>query len=46
MKILHILSQRPDSTGSGYYIQNIIRLAEKGGHQNYLLAALPAGAKP
>ena len=43
MKILHILSQRPDSTGSGYYIQNIIRLAEKAGHQNYLLAALPVG---
>jgi glycosyltransferase involved in cell wall biosynthesis len=43
MKILHILSQRPDSTGSGYYLQNIIRLAEKAGHRNYLLAALPVG---
>jgi glycosyltransferase involved in cell wall biosynthesis len=43
MKILHILSQRPDSTGSGYYIQNIIRLAEKAGHRNHLLAALPLG---
>ena len=43
MKILHILSQRPDSTGSGYYLQNIVRLAEKAGHRNYLLAALPRG---
>ena len=43
MKILHILSQRPDSTGSGYYIQNIIGQAEKAGHENYLLAGLPHG---
>ena len=43
MKIMHILSQRPDSTGSGYYLQNIVRLAEKAGHRNYLLAALPLG---
>ncbi len=43
MKILHILSQRPDSTGSGYYIQNIIRRAEKAGYCNHLLAALPLG---
>ena len=41
MKILHILSQRPDSTGSGYYVQNVIRLAARAGHYNYLLAALP-----
>ena len=43
MKILHILSQRPDSTGSGYYLQNIVRLAEQAGHRNFLLAALPLG---
>ena len=43
MKILHILSQRPDSTGSGYYLQNIVRLAEQAGHRNYLLSALPLG---
>jgi glycosyltransferase involved in cell wall biosynthesis len=43
MKILHILSQRPDSTGSGYYLQNIVRLAEQAGHRNYLLSALPFG---
>jgi glycosyltransferase involved in cell wall biosynthesis len=43
MKILHILSQRPDSTGSGYYLQNIVGRAERAGHRNYLLAALPLG---
>lgn len=43
MKILHILSQRPDSTGSGYYLQNIVGRAERAGHRNYLLAALPRG---
>ncbi len=46
MKILHILSQRPDSTGSGYYIQNMIRLAARAGHQNHLIAGVPAREKP
>jgi len=26
IRILHIISQRPDSTGSGFYLQNMIRL--------------------
>lgn len=46
MNILHILSQRPDSTGSGYYIQNMIRLAARAGHQNYLIAGVPAHEEP
>ncbi len=46
MKILHILSQRPDSTGSGFYIQNMIRLAAEAGHQNYLIAGLPEKDEP
>ncbi|WP_028581470.1 glycosyltransferase family 4 protein [Desulfogranum japonicum] len=41
MKILHLLSQRPDFTGSGIYLQNIIRMAEKKGHRNYLIAGVP-----
>ena len=39
MKILHLLSQRPDSTGSGIYLQAIIEQAASHGHGNYLLAA-------
>jgi hypothetical protein len=40
MKILHLLSQRPDSTGSGIYVQAMIREAAKQGIDNYLLAGL------
>jgi len=43
MRILHVLSQRPDSTGSGIYIRAMIREAIKKGHKNYLLAGLPKG---
>ena len=42
MKILHLLSQRPDFTGSGIYLQNIISEAHKRGHQNFLIAGVPA----
>lgn len=40
MKILHVLSQRPDSTGSGIYIQAMIREATALGYENFLVAGL------
>ncbi|MDA3885795.1 MAG: glycosyltransferase family 4 protein [Candidatus Delongbacteria bacterium] len=40
LKILHILSQRPDSTGSGYYIQAMLKESEENEHDNFLLAGL------
>lgn len=40
MKILHLLSQRPDSTGSGYYIQAMLKQSEENQHDNFLLAGL------
>jgi len=43
MKILHVLSQRPDSTGSGIYLQAMLREGTKQGCANYLLAGLPKG---
>lgn len=46
MKILHLLSQRPECTGSGVYLQNVIDLARRAGHQNMLLAGIPAGPAP
>lgn len=46
MRILHLLSQHPESTGSGFYIQNVIRQAESSGHQNYLLAGISNNQKP
>lgn len=38
MRILHLLSQHPESTGSGFYIRNVISQSEAAGHENYLLA--------
>jgi len=46
MKILHLLSQRPECTGSGVYLQNIIDQARSAGHRNMLLAGIPAGPAP
>ncbi|KJS02481.1 MAG: hypothetical protein VR65_05325 [Desulfobulbaceae bacterium BRH_c16a] len=40
MKILHLLSQHPESTGSGFYLQNVIRQAAATGHQNFLVAGI------
>lgn len=38
LKILHVLSQRPDSTGSGIYIRAMICQSAKRGFENFLLA--------
>ena len=45
MKILHIISQRPDSTGSGVYLQAILANAFSAGHDNFLIAALQDNIK-
>ena len=39
LKILHLLSQRPDSTGSGIYGQAMIREATACGEDNYKVAS-------
>jgi glycosyltransferase involved in cell wall biosynthesis len=46
MKILHLLSQRPDSTGSGIYLQAMLREGAKQGYRNFLIAGLPEGEAP
>lgn len=46
MKILHILSQYPDSTGSGIYLQAILRQARKRQHINDLIAAINSNRRP
>ena len=46
MKILHLLSQRPEATGSGIYLQAMIREAARRGHENFLLAGVPLGEDP
>lgn len=40
LKILHVLSQRPDSTGSGIYVQAMLREASSCGYDNFLVAGL------
>ncbi len=46
LNILHLLSQRPDSTGSGIYIQAMLREAANRGHSNFLLAGIASGQVP
>jgi glycosyltransferase involved in cell wall biosynthesis len=40
LRILHILSQRPDSTGSGIYLQAMVREAAARGHANFMIAGI------
>ncbi len=46
MNILHVISQHPASTGSGIYLQNLLRQAVAAGHRNFLVAGITAGAIP
>ena len=46
IKILHLLSQRPDSTGSGIYVQAMLREADARGHNNYLVAGIQSKRSP
>ncbi len=43
IKILHVISQRPDSTGSGIYLQAILKQSARSGYDNALVAAIQAG---
>lgn len=40
LKILHLLSQRPDSTGSGFYLQAMLRESLLCKHENFLVAGI------
>lgn len=46
MRILHVISQRPEQTGSGIYMQSIIRESIKREHENFLLAGIPKNDYP
>ncbi len=46
MKILHILSQKPEATGSGIYVTAMIKNAAARGHENYLIAGVPRDFEP
>lgn len=42
MKILHIISQKPDFTGSGKYVQEMILQGRAKGHEPFLVAGVSA----
>ena len=44
IKVLHVISQRPDSTGSGIYLQAMLRQTADRGYTNYLIAGLQSGS--
>lgn len=46
MNILHVISQHPESTGSGIYLQNLLRQAAAAGHRNVLVAGVTGDCLP
>lgn len=46
MRILHLLSQHPESTGSGIYLRQVIRRAAAAGHCNGLVAGVSGAMTP
>ena len=44
MNILHVISQHPASTGSGIYLQNLLRQAVAANHRNFLVAGVTTGS--
>ena len=43
LKILHVIGQRPEMTGSGICLEALIRESRKRGFSNYRVAGVPAG---
>lgn len=41
MKILHLIGQRPELTGSGVVLQALAKHASHSGHENFLVAGVP-----
>ncbi|PIP36519.1 MAG: glycosyl transferase family 1 [Desulfobacterales bacterium CG07_land_8_20_14_0_80_52_14] len=46
MRILHLLSQRPEATGSGIYVRAMMEHARRKGHTNFLLAGIAPDDNP
>lgn len=44
-KILNILAQRPDKTGSGMYLQALIKEADKNGYKQAVIASISSKDK-
>jgi glycosyltransferase involved in cell wall biosynthesis len=46
LRIVHVLGQRPEMTGSGIYLEALIRESRKHGITCYRIAGVPAGSQP
>lgn len=46
MKVLHLISQHPEQTGSGFYIQNMIKHCAAHGHKSHLIAGISGNKVP
>lgn len=46
LKILHVIGQEPEKTGSGVYLQAVIKESEKYGFSNYMVAGVPENTVP
>jgi glycosyltransferase involved in cell wall biosynthesis len=46
LRILHVLGQRPEMTGSGIYLEALIRESRNHGITCYRVAGVPAGSQP
>lgn len=45
MRILHVIAQKPDFTGSGIYLKYLIKEASALGHENWLIAGVSCSDK-
>ena len=43
LRVLHVIGQRPEMTGSGIYLESIIRESAKHGFSTYKVAGVPIG---
>lgn len=46
MKVLHVIGQRPEKTGSGIYLRAVAGKSKKMGFSNYLVAGVPKDRIP
>ena len=46
MKVLHLISQHPEQTGSGFYVQNMIKHCIALGHKSHLIAGISGDKTP
>ena len=44
LRVLHVIGQRPEMTGSGIYLEALIRESRKSGLSTYRVAGVPAGS--